>query len=206
MADFGKLTPAALVRIRQSQILAGDPPVKVIRTAGDWRVVQMVDLTCGWVLSKFLERIPDKNYWDGVKRFGPEPVAITLTEEQFVACLKKWPAPRYIWGGRHRLGQDCSGLVQDVFWKTTGYWLPRNSKDQAARGQKIVGAWAVGDLVLMSGRENGISHIGIVSDPSRKIIFHLARRNVTPRFESQSELDKFYKFLSVSRLIYFAPA
>lgn len=198
------MTPAALTRLRQSQILASDPPVKVIRESGDWRVIQMVDLTCGWVLSRFLEKIPDGQYWSSVKRLGATPVSVALTASQLVAFLQKWPAPKYVWGGRRRDGQDCSGLVQDVFLKTTGYWLPRNSRDQAACGRKITGDWAAGDLVLMTSRDTGISHIGIVSEPRRQQIFHLSRRNNAPRFETAADLRKYYKFLSVSRVIILA--
>lgn len=201
--DFGTLTPAALERLRQSQILASDPPVKVLEEKNGWCLIQMVDLTCGWVPMKFLKKLPAKNYWAAIKRFGGSPVSVKITPEQFVETLAKWPAPKYVWGGRQSTGQDCSGMVQEIFLKTTEHWLPKHSKDQEALGQPVEGAWAVGDLVLMKNMTTGVSHVGIVSDPRAKVIFHHSRPNGAPRFEPWSDLSKRYQFLSVTRLLSF---
>ncbi len=205
VADFSSLTPAALDRLRQSQILASDPPVKVLKEAGDWRLIQMADLTRGWVGADFLEKkLPSENYWAKVRRFGAEPVPVKLSAAEFLDTLKNWPAPKYVWGGRQADGLDCSGLVQAVFLQTTGYWLPKHSKDQAALGQPVSSSWALGDLVLMKNKETAVSHIGIVTDPARKIIWHHSRQNGRPRFESMPDLSRSYKFLSVNRLLAFA--
>lgn len=204
VADFAKLTPVALNRLRQSQILASDPPVKVLEDKNGWCLVQMVDLTRGWVPAKFLEKLPQKNYWAAVKRFGRQLVPVSISAGQFVETLKKWPAPKYVWGGRQSGGQDCSGLTQAVFLKTTGYWLPKHSKDQAALGEPVTDQWAVGDLVLMQNLGTAVGHIGIVSDPAKKIIWHHSRQNGRPQFEPMNDLVRRYKFLSVNRLLSFA--
>lgn len=203
VADFDSLSLAARERLRQSQVLVSDPPVKVLEKKNGWLLIQMVDLTCGWVPMKFFKKLPAKNYWAAIKRFGDQLIPVKITANQLVEILKKWPAPKYVWGGRQSTGQDCSGMVQAVFLKTTGHWLPKHSKDQVAVGQPVEGAWAVGDLVLMKNMTTGVSHVGIVSDSRAKVIFHHSRQNGVPRFESWSDLSKRYQFLSVTRLLSF---
>lgn len=204
VADFDALTPAAVDRLRQSQILASDPPIKVLEEKGEWGLIQMVDLTRGWVPLKLLKKLPPQDYWVSVKRFGNQLISVKITARQFVETLKKWPAPKYVWGGRESTGQDCSGLVQAVFLKTVGYWLPKHSRDQAVLGEPVTGQWAVGDLVLMQNLDTRVTHIGIVSDPDKKIIWHHSRQNGAPRFEPAIDLVKRYKCLSISRLLSFA--
>ncbi len=200
------LAPAAIDRLRQSQILSSDPPVKVLEEKDGWFLVQMVDLTRGWVPAKFLAKLPPKNYWGTIKRFGKSLLPVKFTASHFVIALQNWATPRYAWGGRRASGQDCSGFIQSIFLKETGYWLPKHSRDQAALGRPVKGAWAIGDLVLMQNKETGVAHIGVVSDPDQKMIFHHARQNGTPRFESWPDMAARYRFLSVNRLLSFAPS
>lgn len=66
----------------------------------------------------------------------------------------------YLWGGRSRMGVDCSGLVQ-VALQACGINCPRDTGDQKALGQPISqAALKRGDLVFFPG------HVGIMADNS----------------------------------------
>lgn len=56
---------------------------------------------------------------------------------------------------------DCSSFVQYVF-KQSGVDLPRTSKDQSAKGERILKEYlSVGDLVFFKTNGKSISHVGI---------------------------------------------
>jgi cell wall-associated NlpC family hydrolase len=88
-----------------------------------------------------------------VDRFAPDFVAVA---EQFVGTP-------YVWGGKTRLGLDCSGLVQ-VAMCSAGLHSPRDSDMQMAElGTEVavrddLGGLQRGDLVFWKG------HVGIMTD------------------------------------------
>lgn len=81
----------------------------------------------------------------------------------FVAVAERFLGTPYLWGGRTRLGLDCSGLVQ-VALEATGVPCPRDSDMQeAAVGERLATGGNFdsldrGDLVFWPG------HVGIMSD------------------------------------------
>jgi hypothetical protein len=68
----------------------------------------------------------------------------------------------YLWGGRSPFGIDCSGFVQNVF-RMCGYSLPRDSAQQAERGQVInlIEEAKMGDLLFFDNAEGRITHVGL---------------------------------------------
>ncbi len=86
-----------------------------------------------------------------------EPVG---TVDAVTLALRYLGTP-YLWGGRSPFGIDCSGLVQVAFG-LAGVPLPRDSRDQARRGQPVGSIADVrrGDLVACDAVSVG-SHIGI---------------------------------------------
>jgi cell wall-associated NlpC family hydrolase len=75
---------------------------------------------------------------------------------------KKYLHSPYQWGGKSPFGIDCSGFTQMVF-KINGYKLFRDASQQAKQGKKIAfGDAKCGDLAFFQGKENKISHVGIV--------------------------------------------
>ncbi len=81
----------------------------------------------------------------------------------FVAVAERFLGTPYLWGGRTRLGLDCSGLVQ-VALEATGVPCPRDSDMQeAVIGETLTTGGNLesldrGDLVFWPG------HVGIMSD------------------------------------------
>lgn len=81
----------------------------------------------------------------------------------FVAVAERFIGTPYLWGGRSRLGLDCSGLVQ-LALEATGQRAPRDSDmQQLALGTNVLVPSDLdgldrGDLVFWPG------HVGIMSD------------------------------------------
>jgi cell wall-associated NlpC family hydrolase len=94
----------------------------------------------------------------------------------FVATAEAFLGVPYVWGGKTRLGVDCSGLLQ-VAMHAAGLTCPRDSDMQLAElGTKLsVGADLAGltrgDLVFWAG------HIGIMLDADHLLhanAYHMA--------------------------------
>jgi cell wall-associated NlpC family hydrolase len=81
----------------------------------------------------------------------------------FVAVAERFVGAPYVWGGKTRLGLDCSGLVQ-VALHAAGHDCPRDSDMQLAElGRELVvrsdlDGLQRGDLVFWQG------HVGIMTD------------------------------------------
>ena len=88
-----------------------------------------------------------------IDRFAPD----------FVAVAERFMGVPYLWGGRSRLGLDCSGLVQ-VALQAAGIECPRDSDMQQAELGDAVDVSADldgllrGDLIFWKG------HVGIMLD------------------------------------------
>jgi cell wall-associated NlpC family hydrolase len=81
----------------------------------------------------------------------------------FVSVAERFTGVPYAWGGKTRLGVDCSGLVQ-VAMQAAGYACPRDSDMQQAEvGEEVpisehLDNLQRGDLVFWKG------HVGIMTD------------------------------------------
>jgi len=81
----------------------------------------------------------------------------------FVELAERFIGTPYLWGGRSRLGIDCSGLVQ-VTLEASGFTAPRDTDmQQAELGTEVsipdvLEGMQRGDLIYWKG------HVGIMAD------------------------------------------
>ncbi len=79
----------------------------------------------------------------------------------------------YLWGGRSAFGIDCSGFTQ-VVYKLAGIRLPRDSHEQARKGESIhlIHETKAGDLLFFDNEEGEINHVGILLNDGHVIHAH----------------------------------
>ncbi len=102
-------------------------------------------------------------------RFGTAESTVTLaytTElgKRLVKEAHRWLDTPYRYGGHTRgIGTDCSGMVMEVYDKTLGIALPRNSAEQCRFATDIKrDRLRLGDLIFFAtGNKNNVSHVGI---------------------------------------------
>lgn len=98
---------------------------------------------------------------ESVERSLADP-SLDTDRRQVVREAAEWLGTPYRYAGSSRAGVDCSGLVQNVFGSVDRK-LPRNSAEQAGRGEGINLSEAMaGDLVFFNTSGAGVSHVGIL--------------------------------------------
>ena len=87
------------------------------------------------------------------------------TVRDVITTARNYAGTPYKYGGTTRNGMDCSGLVTVAF-NSANLKLPRVSADMANVGREVkVKDLRQGDLVFfITGKEDKISHVGIVTD------------------------------------------
>ncbi len=88
---------------------------------------------------------------------GPGP-AIAATAAEYLTTP-------YLFGGRSRIGLDCSGLT-GVSYASVGVALPRDAKQQVLVGQMVGTPWmrdglAAGDLLFFCDESGTVIHTGV---------------------------------------------
>lgn len=142
--------PEPSIKVAPALYLSLNAQVTVIETEGLFSALA----TGGFVIAQHLARV------DAFAR-------------DYVSVAERFEETPYLWGGRSRLGLDCSGLVQ-IAMQASGLACPRDSDMQAAeigaaldvpdvlarpeRADVDVDGLARGDLVFWPG------HVGIMTD------------------------------------------
>lgn len=105
---------------------------------------------------------------------------------------------RYKSGGTTAAGFDCSGFTQYVF-KKLGLDLPRDSRSQAKRGEKVdKSQLRAGDLVFFNTNGKGVSHVGIYVGDGK-----FAHSSLSKGITITALTDKYYsqRYLFARRVI-----
>lgn len=167
----GWVTTKMLTPVDQAEYDAYDPTIQPVVTsyyaeAFREETGEHLLLTGGSVLPDYRPdgtfRVKDTRY-----RLAPSHVDELRGESVLETAVHYLNSP-YLWGGKHAMGIDCSGLTQVVF-RMHGVQLLRNSSQQAGQGELVpfLQDARPGDLAFFDHHDGPISHVGIVADGGR---------------------------------------
>jgi cell wall-associated NlpC family hydrolase len=145
--------------------------VEAGETRGRFLEVVLPHGVSGWVARS--DAVPADRL---AQRFTPSGRAIVEHAAQFLGLP-------YLWGGTSEKGYDCSGFVQRLFG-LHGYWLPRDSDQQAACGEPVDPGsdWsgiADGDLAFFAeGGAGRATHVGILAQGGRLLHASTGRNGI----------------------------
>jgi cell wall-associated NlpC family hydrolase len=144
-------------------------PLAVIKEAGDWCGVLMVNGTVGWVKSSFLGFTdydlvaPESELKRGqTASRGGMPFRGELVDSSIIREAMSYRGVPYVYGGVDPYsGMDCSAFVRSVFRKY-GMELPRTAREQALVGADVrPDDLKPGDRLYFACRNPYIDHCGI---------------------------------------------
>lgn len=97
---------------------------------------------------------------------------LTNKQKSVIDTALSYLGTPYRYGGTNRKGMDCSGLVGVSFQKAN-ISLSRSANEMAKQGEEVKLKNAqIGDLIFFStGKNNRISHVGIVVETGESIKF-----------------------------------
>jgi len=166
--------------------LLNNETFRILKKIDNWILVQLEDLSVGWISCNgnhsikivFNKNKPDyQKYsflWRQVPRSGFRKLSFIFSSEELLdkklrEIYSIYIDMPYVFGGRSpRIGFDCSGLIQNVFFKLEGILLPKNSLDQIVLGKTVnikkfdKNNLKIGDLIFIRIRKK-IPHSGIVT-------------------------------------------
>ena len=101
--------------------------------------------------------------------------------------LNKFLGTKYVWGGKHFSGVDCSGLVQ-LFFNFNNKYCPRDSKDQIKYFKKKIKLKNIrkNDLIFWKG------HVAIAIS-KQKLIHAYGPLRTTIEMPIKKTIDRIYK-------------
>ena len=162
------------------------------RKSNDWITVTLPDGRSGFVKEKNLKSLTNKKI-QHVKK-----------EEVLFEAYRMTGVP-YLWGGNSSKANDCSGFTQTVF-KTLGIQLPRDARQQALLGIKIIPdqTWKnilPGDL-LFFGKDKKVTHVGI-STGGKEFIHQggMVKTNSLDENSPNFSYNRLKSFLFIKRIL-----
>jgi len=187
-----------------SQTTTTDPPFRILLEENGWQLVQLYDLTLGWVQKEHVNnvasatgvnarvsswRVVSGNHITGTA--GSEVVEHAL---QFLGVT-------YVLGGTTKSGIDCSGLVQRAYESAFGTILPKHSREQLKVGRAIsFDNRLPGDIIFFSRSGTGCLHVGLLSEKSK--VIHASSRYGLVKIEGISSLLSLLGIVQIRRVVH----
>ncbi|MBI65424.1 MAG: hypothetical protein CMG64_03945 [Candidatus Marinimicrobia bacterium] len=142
-----------------TQALKGENLI-VLDKKNNWLKVRQWDDYISWIHSFYIEEYNDKN-----TKYMNQNESSVITISKMIEYGKSLVGTPYLWGGKTKLGFDCSGLIQTLF-KMIGLKFPRDCSEQIKYSnmeQINLEDSDVGDLIFFS-EKNNISHVCVFID------------------------------------------
>lgn len=192
-----------------SQALAGDAPLRLLWRQDPWRLVQMHDLTLGWVHVDEIREVAtpfEAHPWEGVRRAVPSAsVSVDVPVERLLEAARARVGQPYRLGGTSTLGLDCSALVQRIYWDVAGLLLPKHTGDQRRLGVRMSrAAVAPGDLLFFKSRDREFGHVALALDDGAQHVLHASMGNGVVAIEPFEAVQAVYAYLGARRVARFA--
>lgn len=114
-----------------------------------------------------------------------------------------WIGTPYVYAGHSKSGTDCSGLMMEVFRRSIGVRLPRNSRMQHDYCIEVKRDNVLpGDLLFFAtGRDRGrVSHVGLYIGDNRMIHASTSRGVIVSSLSESYYLGRFHSAGRVGRL------
>jgi cell wall-associated NlpC family hydrolase len=189
---------------RQTEYLADDGPLRLLGRLPGTLLVQGPDLTTGWIEEEGVAATdPEAPRADWERRPRAVPDAAVQPDPAvqqhnadvlggLVTAGREALGTLYRWGGTTPSGYDCSGLVQRLFWRTTGVMLPKHSGDQRHVGVRLTdGEPCAGDLLFATPIGEKVGHVMILTSPAT--VLHACRTEESVIEESLDDNAKRYQ-------------
>lgn len=98
------------------------------------------------------------NKYAGMMNVSPR----NINNKQLYSFIDDWMGTKYRYGGLHKSGIDCSGLVYLLYKQVYNKQLPRNTSQQAnVIKKKYENQLKEGDLVFFDYDGKKLSHVGV---------------------------------------------
>ncbi len=195
---------------RNTQIIPQDRAFRVLLGEGEWRLIQLDDLTLGWVRADEIRCLApaSSTRWADVRRAPRDELVEARAgwEAELVHVARTYEGAPYLWGGTTEKGIDCSGLVQRVYRQACGLVLPRHSGDQRKVGIRVPfapppaqGQAALGDVLILRPKGRKGLHVGLCLGGEQVIHACCLERGVV--VEERAHLLERYSLIGVRRIV-----
>lgn len=129
------------------------------------------------------------------------PAGSDAVTGRLLAEAKSWLGTPYQWGGNTRDGVDCSGFVLQVYQRSLGISLPRNSAKQREYCSPIdYGMLAAGDLIFFTGsKSSDVGHVGIYIGNGKMIHSSTSKGVIVSPLSQQYYIDHLHSYGRIER-------